>query len=274
MVCWPLKAINNCLHKYYFYHQNSTLHFSKVTHPIVEILLRLFSWISTKCHLQLETSEFWITFTFFPSSSAWAGNDSFWRSSVVTGQGASHLSHLFHNWGISQNMTLKTSLILEKKGVLMVVAQPSTAAVCGFFLCDGDDTCLLWGTTAPQLLADDDHSLLWKDAVNQTDFQENVSLHNLVDKLLLNINIIQKEWERKTPASVLSCAILVLSDIASSTPAKLWEKYSSYTFWNWSFGEKSQVKPVILRVTALKLFILYCLLIKSYRNRLGNDNRL
>lgn len=73
----------------------------------------------------------------------------------------------------------------------MVGAQPSTAAACSVFLCDGDDdTRLLWGIIAPQLLTDGDYSLLWKDIVKQSHFQENDSLCKLVDKLLSNINIV------------------------------------------------------------------------------------
>lgn len=164
MDCCLLKATNSCLHKYYFYHQNSTLHFSKVAHPIVESLLMLFGQISTKCHLQLETSGCWIALTFFPPS-ARAGRDSSQRSSVVRGTGSagtfSFMAICLHSSsGICQNVSLQTSHIWKKKGFVMVGAQPSTAAVCGFFLCDGDDTCLLGDITAPQLLADDDHSLV------------------------------------------------------------------------------------------------------------------
>lgn len=199
--------------------------------------------------MSFAAGDFWVldTFTFFPSSPAWAGND-FLELCCNRERSFSFMPICFHhNLGISQNVTLKTSLILEKKGVLMAVAQPSNTAVCGFFLCDRDDACLLWGTTAPQLSADGDHSLLWKDVLNQPDFQENVSLHNLIEKLLLNVNIIQNEWERKIPASVLSCAILAVSDIASSTPAKLWEKHSSYTFWNRSFWGKASEKQLELQ---------------------------
>lgn len=128
---------NNWLHKYYVYHQNSSLHFSEVPHPIAEILLKLFGWIGTQCHLQLETTGCWVVLTFFFSLATWAGKDSSWGSSVVRGthRAGSFLFMLcFHRvWDIFHNINLQSSHTWEKNGLVMVGTERFTAAVCGFF---------------------------------------------------------------------------------------------------------------------------------------------
>lgn len=84
---------------------------------------------------------------------------------------------------------------------------------------------LAFGGTAPQLLADDHCFLLRKGIAKQSHFHENVHQCKLVNKLLLNISIILKEWEKKILASLLLCATLALPEISSSTPEQFWEKH-------------------------------------------------
>lgn len=58
----------------------------------------------------------------------------------------------------------------------MVGTQPFTAAVCDFFLHDGDDPSLHWNTTGPFLLADDDCSLLLKNILKKN-LSKKISAH-------------------------------------------------------------------------------------------------
>lgn len=176
---------------------------------------------------------------------------------------------LHSSLGICQNVTLQTSPIWKKKGFVMVGAQLSPAAACRFCLHDGHDTCLLGGTTAAA--AD---SLLWKDTVKQSHFQENVGLRELVDKLLLNIRIIQKEWERKIPASIYPvphwlCLRWLLPAHLQNSEKNIWAIPSGTD----PLGQKSQWKAAILRVKVLKIFIVSCLLIKSCTNPLGKKQQ-
>lgn len=176
---------------------------------------------------------------------------------------------LHSSWGIIRTWPCKRHPFGRKRGLWWLGAQPSPAAACRCFLRDGHDTCHLGGTTA----ADDD-SLLWKGTVKQSHFQENVGPCELVDKLLLNISVIQKEWERKIPASIYPvphwlCLRWLLPAHLQNSEKNIWAIPSGTD----PSGQKSQWKTAILRVKVLKIFTVPCLLIKSCTNPLGKKQQ-
>lgn len=196
MDCCLLKAIDNCLHKYYFCHQNSTSHFSKIPHPVAEILLMLFGWTRTKCHLQLETSRCWIALTFFPPFAAQASKDSCWRKSVARGTGR------------AREFLIYAHLLAQQLGHLSEHDRANLTHLEAKGVCDGWGTTfhhccpwllpVSWGWHLPSLRYYCSPAVGWWWSFptlkgyckKHSHFQENVSLCKLVDKLLLNINII------------------------------------------------------------------------------------
>lgn len=197
----------------------------------------LFGLIITKCHLQLESSGCWIALTFFPPFAAQAGKDSSWRGPAARGTGRTGnvpyvLICLHSSLGICQNRCLQTSHILRKSSLwwlghnLPLLLSTVSSCVMGMMTLAFSEVLLLPSCWLMMIVP-------YSHIVKQSHFQENVSPCKLVHKLFSNINIVKKD------ASILSCAMLALSEIASSTRAKLWEKH---TLWKRSFGARKPMK--------------------------------